>query len=65
MEGKAASMEDDIRGLGRGLREVTGIVQCNQSKKTQACITSTSLNLMNGGMAERSSFVLSGVSCSA
>jgi hypothetical protein len=33
MEGKAASMEDDIRGLGGGLREVTSIVQCNQSKK--------------------------------
>jgi hypothetical protein len=29
MEGKAASMEDDIRGLGGGLREVTSIVQCN------------------------------------
>jgi hypothetical protein len=30
--------------------------------KTHACITSTSLNPTNGGMAERSSFVLSGVS---
>jgi hypothetical protein len=33
MEGQATSMEDDIRGLGGGLREVAGIVQCNESKK--------------------------------
>jgi hypothetical protein len=26
-------MEDDIRGLGGGLREVAGIVQCNERKK--------------------------------
>jgi hypothetical protein len=37
-----------------------------QSKqKTQACITSTSPNLMNGGTTERYFFVLSGVSRSA
>jgi hypothetical protein len=58
-------MEDDIRGLGGGLREVSNIVQCNESKKTQTCIMSTSLNLTNGGMAVRSSFVLSGVSHNA
>jgi hypothetical protein len=32
MEGKATSMEDDIWGLGGGLREDTSIVQCNESK---------------------------------
>jgi hypothetical protein len=65
MEGKATSMEDDIGGLGGGLREVASIVQCNESKKTKACITSTSLNPTNAGMAERSSSVLFGVSRSA
>jgi hypothetical protein len=33
MEGKATSMEEDICGLGGGLREVASTVQCNESKK--------------------------------
>jgi hypothetical protein len=32
MEGKATGIEDNIRGLRGGLREVVSIVQCNERK---------------------------------
>jgi hypothetical protein len=65
MEGKAMSMEDDIWGLGEGLREVDPLFNAKKAKKTQACISSASLNPIDGGMAERYSFVISSVSRSA
>jgi hypothetical protein len=48
-----------------GYEKLPALFNAIKAKKTHACITSTSLNLMNGGTTERSSFVLSGVSRSA
>jgi hypothetical protein len=45
MEGKAMSMEDDIWGLGEGLREVDPLFNAKKAKKTQACISSASLTV--------------------
>jgi hypothetical protein len=48
-----------------GYEKLPALFNAIKAKKTQACITSTSPNLMNGGTTERYFFVLSGVSRSA
>ena len=35
MEGKAMGLEDDIWGLGEGVRAVAYNVQCNESSKSR------------------------------
>jgi hypothetical protein len=45
-----------------GYEKLPALFNAIKARKTQACITSTSPNLMNGGTIERYFFVFSGVS---